>query len=296
MKTILITGANGFVGQNLVQKLLKNKYKVIATGKGSGRLPIQDDQFVFESMDFTDENEVTRVLHKHKPSVLIHSGAWSKPDDCELNKDEAFRINVTGTVNLLRQAAQWNCFFIFISTDFVFTGDQDVYTEESTAYPVNYYGQTKLLAEEEVKMYTGDWSIVRTILVYGRCFNGRHNIVTMVADALQNNRAIKIVDDQVRTPTFVDDLVAGILKIIERKASGIYHLSGKDVLTPYQIACAVAWYLKLDESLITRVTQESFQQPAKRPARTIFDLSRAKAELDYEPVSFEEGLKKTFEG
>lgn len=295
MQTILITGANGFVGQNLIQKLLQNKYKIVATGKGPNRLLFHDELFVFETMDFTDENEVATVLQKYKPSVLVHGGAWSKPDDCELNKEEAFRINVTGTVNLLRQAAQLKCFFIFLSTDFVFTGDQFIYTEESSACPVNYYGQTKLLAEGEVRKYPWDWSIVRTILVYGRCIKGRHNIVSMVADALQNNRAIKIVDDQVRTPTYVEDLAGGIIKIMVKHATGIFHLSGKEVLTPYQMACAVAKHLQLDESLITRVTQESFQQPARRPARTIFDLSKAKTELGYDPVSFEEGLKRTFQ-
>jgi dTDP-4-dehydrorhamnose reductase len=294
MQTILITGANGFVGQNLVQKLLQKRYKVVATGKGSCRLPFHDELFVFESMDFTEENEVAKVLQKYKPSVLVHGGAWSKPDDCELNKEEAYRINVTGTMNLLRQASHFKSFFIFLSTDFIFTGDQNIYTEESTANPVNYYGQTKMLAEEEVKKYPWDWSIVRTILVYGHCIKGRHNIVSMVADALQNNRALKIVDDQVRTPTYVADLVDGIIKIIEQQATGVFHLSGEDVLTPYQIACAVAKHLQLDESLITRVTQDSFQQPAKRPVRTIFDLSKAKRELGYMPTKFEEGLKNTF--
>jgi dTDP-4-dehydrorhamnose reductase len=116
----------------------------------------------------------------------------------------------------------------------------------------------------------------------------------MVAVAIQEGRSIGIVDDQVRTPTYVEDLADGIVKIIEKRATGIFHLSGEEVLTPYKMACAVAKYLQLDESLVKRVTAESFKQPALRPSRTIFDLAKAKRELGYQPVSFQEGLERTF--
>lgn len=294
MQTILITGANGFVGQNLVQKLLLTQNPVIATGKGSSRLSFHDEHFVFEPMDFTDDSSVEKVFQKYQPAIVVHCGAWSKPDDCELNQEEAYKINVTGTRNLLKQAERLGSFFIFLSTDFIFDGIQDIYTEESSAGPVNYYGQTKLMAEEEVKDYPHEWSVVRTVLVYGRCLKGRHNIVSMVAEALQEGRSISIVDDQVRTPTYVEDLVDGIVSIIEKRATGIFHLSGEEVLTPYRMACTVARHLQLDEQLVKRVTANSFQQPARRPARTIFDLSKAKRELGYQPVSFEEGLRRTF--
>jgi dTDP-4-dehydrorhamnose reductase len=296
MQTILITGANGFVGQNLVKKLLLNKDKVIATGKDCSRLSFQEEHFVFETMDFTDGVSVEEVFQKHRPDVVVHCGAWSKPDDCELKREEAYKVNVTGTVHLLRQAARLQSFFIFLSTDFIFDGIQNIYTEESAAGPVNYYGLTKLLAEEEVKKYLYDWSIVRTVLVYGRCLKGRHNIISMVAEALQVGRSISIVDDQVRTPTYVEDLVDGIVTIIVKRSTGIFHLSGEEVFTPYRMACAVARHLEMDESLVKRVTADNFQQPAKRPGRTVFDLSKAKRELGYQPVSFEEGLRRTFGG
>lgn len=293
MKTILITGANGFVGQNLVEKLLLTQNLIIATGKGSSRLPFKNEHFVFEPMDFTDDGSVEKVFQVYQPSIVVHCGAWSKPDDCELNKEDAYRVNVTGTVNLLRQAARLKSHFIFLSTDFIFDGVQNIYTEESFAGPVNYYGQTKLLAEEEVKNYPYEWNVVRTVLVYGRCLKGRHNIVSMVAEALLEGRSISIVDDQVRTPTYVEDLVDGIISIIEKRATGVFHLSGEEVLTPYRMACAVARHLQVDEHLVKRVTADSFQQPARRPARTIFDLSKAKRDLGYQPVSFEEGLRRT---
>jgi dTDP-4-dehydrorhamnose reductase len=295
MQNILITGSNGFVGTYLVQQMLDKNFFVIATGKGESRLPFSSPDLVYENLDFTSDEEVVNLFNKYAPAVVIHCGAISKPDECELNREAAYRTNVTGTVNLLKHASALQSFFIFLSSDFVFSGKKDIYKEDDTdIYPVNYYGETKLLAEKEVKKYEFNWTIVRTVLVYGKPLRNRHNLLTNTANSLRKNEALKIFDDQVRTPTYVDDLAKGILRIVERSATGIYHLSGKDLYTPYQMAVAVAEHLQLDASLISKVTWKDFQQPARRPARTVFDISKAQSDLDFNPVSFEEGLKRTF--
>jgi dTDP-4-dehydrorhamnose reductase len=295
MQTILITGANGFVGFYLSQLLLRKGYKVIATGKGLNRLPFHANNFVYETMDFTNEESVKGVFDKYKPDVVIHSGAMSKPDECELNKEAAFLTNVTGTLYLLHAATQLKSFFLYISTDFVFEGASLNYTEEDVVQPVNYYGQSKVLAEEEVKKYGHGWSIVRTILVYGHPKSGRQNLLTMVATALKSGKEIKIVSDQTRKPTYVEDLAQAIVNIIEKRISGIFHICGKDVITPYQIACAVADYFSLDKSKIISITAASFKEPARRPPVTGFDCNKAKKELSYEPIAFKLGMEKTFE-
>lgn len=300
MQKVLITGANGFVGYYLAKQLLKSNHFVIATGKGACRLPFASPhpiaiRFIYETLDFTNDEEVKNVFEKHQPNVVVHCGALSKPDECELNKEAAFLTNVTGTINLLNAATKFKSFFIFLSTDFVFSGEDGMYKEEDKRKPVNYYGQTKLLAEDEVQQYKWDWAIVRTVLVYGKPFLSRQNILTNTANALQKGEELKIFDDQVRTPTYVEDLANAIISIINKKAKGIYHVSGEDVMTPYGIAVAVAHHLHLDASLIEKVTEKDFDQPAKRPLKTGFDISKAKRELDYSPVSFEEGLRRTFE-
>ena len=159
---------------------------------------------------------------------------------------------------------------------------------------MNYYGETKVLAEDEVMSYPFPWSIVRTVLVYGKTFSGRENIVTNTAKLLREGKPLKIFDDQVRTPTYVEDLAGGIVAIIEKGATGIYHLSGEDVRTPYDIAGETAGYLGYDASRITAVKAHEFDQPARRPAKTGFDLSKAKKELNYQPIPFAEGLQRTF--
>ncbi len=291
---ILITGANGFVGYYLVQQLLQNGYRVIATGKGENRLPYTDGNFRYHSLDYTSKEAVAAVFSSAGPQVVVHCGAISKPDECEQNREAAFLSNVTGTMNLLEASAACRPHFVFLSTDFVFSGDRGFYKEEDERAPVNYYGETKVLAEDEVMKYAFDWTIVRTVLVYGKTFSGRENIVTNTAKALQQGKSLKIFDDQVRTPTYVEDLASGIAAIIEKRAGGIYHLSGEDIRTPYDVAVETAQWLGLDHSLITAVKAEEFDQPARRPAKTGFNISKAKNELGFQPVSFPEGLKRTF--
>ena len=295
MQKVLITGANGFVGYYLVQQLVEKNYQVIATGKGESRLPVKSENFSYETMDFTNKESVEKAFEKYHPDIVVHCGAISKPDECELNKENAFLTNVTGTIYLIQQAEKLKSFFIFLSTDFIFNGEQGKYKEEDKADPVNYYGQTKLLAEEEVKKYPYQWSIVRTVLVYGKPFLNRQNLLTVVANGLRKGESLRIFDDQIRTPTYVEDLAGGIVGIIEKNAQGIYHLSGADTLTPYQMAVAVAEYLHLDSSLITKITEHDLKQHARRPLKTGFDISKANKDLDYKPTPFNIGLAKTFE-
>ena len=169
-----------------------------------------------------------------------------------------------------------------------------MYREDDKPAPVNFYGKSKSDAEDAVKEYPGNWSIVRTVLVYGKPMTGKQNILTVVKDKLEKGEIYRVFDDQFRTPTYVEDLADGIVAIIEKKAGGIFHLSGKDYLSPYQMALHTADFLHLDKKLIVRAVASDFEQPAKRPPRTGFIIDKAIRELAFNPVSFEEGLKKTF--
>jgi dTDP-4-dehydrorhamnose reductase len=292
---VLITGANGFLGYYLTEKLLAKDHVVIATGKGNGRLPFQPGtNFFYEPMDFTDPYAVHDVFEKHQPQVVVHGGAISKPDDCELNQWQAYLVNVEGTVTTMVNAAEQKSFFLFVSTDFVFDGETGMYAEEDKTEPVNYYGKTKLEAEELVKDYEHGWAIVRTVMVYGKPVLSRANILSIVKEKLEKGERYNVVDDQMRTPTYVGDLATGIVQIIEKKAEGIYHLSGKDAMTPFEMACKAADYLELDKGLINRVASSHFSQAAKRPEKTGLNITKARNELGFEPVSFDEGLKRMF--
>ena len=294
-KTILITGANGFLGFYLTRLLLEKNHTVIATGRGDARLEYPgNENFTYAKMDFTDPFSVHDVVAEHAPEIIIHAGAVSKPDECQKDQWQAYITNVEATVTLLLNAEEHKSFFLFISTDFIFDGVKGMYTETDEPGPVNFYGKTKLEAEEAVKEYEYDWSIVRTVLVYGKPQSGRSNLLTIVKEKLEKGEGYNVVDDQVRTPTYVEDLASGIVTIIEKRATGIFHLSGEEVMTPYQMAIATADHLGLDASLIKKVTATDFPEAAQRPLITGFSIDKAKAVLGYQVTSFKEGLRKTF--
>jgi dTDP-4-dehydrorhamnose reductase len=291
---ILLTGANGFLGQYLCAMLLAEKHEVIATGKGACRLPFQQSAFQYCTLDFTEAAQVQSVLDEYVPDIIVHAGAMTQPDQCEQEPDKAYKVNVEGTRHLLSCAVKRAIYFIYISTDFIFDGRQGMYDEEAIPGPVNYYGKTKLQAESLVNQYPFDWTIVRTVLVYGKPLAGRHNILTVVKQKLESGEVYRVVSDQVRTPTYVEDLATGIVRIIERRAGGVFHISGADILTPFDMAMRTAHFLGLNASLLENVNAATFSQPATRPLKTGFDITKARQELDYQPHTFEEGLRKTF--
>jgi dTDP-4-dehydrorhamnose reductase len=245
-------------------------------------------------MELTDPLSIKAVCAAYKTDIVLHSAALSRPDECELDKEKAFATNVRATELLLQQASLNKSFFLFVSTDFVFDGQTGNYKEGDNTGPVNYYGQTKLLAEKLVQQYPYDWAIVRTILVYGKPLLPRPYLLNIVEEKLKAGIAYKVVNDQFRTPTYVEDLSAGIISIIEKKANGIFHIAGEDLLTPYEMAMQTAALLELNGSLLEPVTAATFSQPALRPAFTSFVLDKAKKQLGYQPRPFEEGLKKSF--
>jgi len=294
MQTILVIGANGFVGSHLVQEFSRQNFQTVASGSTTESVVSLPENVRYHQMDFTNREEVAKVFTSLKPDVVVHSGAMSKPDDCEMQKERAILTNVDGTKNLLAEAAIYQSHFLFLSTDFVFSGVKGMYREDEHRSPVNFYGQTKVQAEDEVMAYQFNWSIARTVLVYGQSINGKPTFIENIVSAIQRKEQLRIFEDQVRTPTFVGDLVNGLLTIIQQKATGVFHLSGKDCMTVYEAAIKAVQLNGLDEKLITPIREGDLIAPARRPKFTGFDLTKAKTVLGYDPISYEEGLRRTF--
>lgn len=290
---VLITGANGLLGQHLIKLLLKNNYQVVATSRGASRLPFQQaDNFIYHPMDITNALETWLVMNLEKPDVVIHAAAMTQVDDCEKNPQLCEQINVQGTSQILTDAETFSSHFIYISTDFVFDGEHGNYEEDDDTKPISLYGFTKMQAEAMVQTCAIPFAIVRTCLVYGNVLSGtRSNIISWVKESLEQGKNIKVVTDQLRTPTYVEDLAKGILLIIEKKAAGIFHISGKDWLSPYDIAIKTADYFNLDKTKIEKVDASTFKQPGRRPLKTGFVIEKARRELNYEPLSFDEALR-----
>ena len=295
MKKVLVTGANGLLGQHLVNRLLQKGYQVVALGKGDSRLPFTvSDSFRYYAADITEDFLVQEIVEKEMPHTVVHAAAITQVDDCQLNQEQCEAVNVRATAQLLLSAEACCRHFIYISSDFVFDGEKGNYKEADDLNPVSWYGFTKVQAEAIASTSEIPFSIVRTCLVYGNTLTGtRSNIINWVKKSLEEGKPIKVVSDQWRTPTYAEDLADGVLLVIEKVATGLWHISGKDVLTPYEMAVQTASYCKLDPSLIEKVNAGNFSQPGKRPPNTSFDISKARQELGFEPIDFAEGLRRT---
>lgn len=289
---ILITGSNGLLGQKLVQLITREgKHELIATARGENRLPFEKG-YIFESLDITKEAEIEAIVKKHQPEVIINTAAMTNVDQCETEWEDCWELNVTAVEYLIKASKKHNAFLLQLSTDFIFDGEDGPYDEEAEANPVSYYGESKLAAEQLILKSKIDWAIARTVLVYGIAHDmSRSNIILWVKKSLEEGKEIQVVDDQWRTPTLAEDLAKGCLLIAEKKAKGIFNISGDDLLTPYEMAVKTANFFKLSQSSMTKTDSTKFKQTAKRPPKTGFILDKAKKELGYQPHTFEEGIK-----
>jgi dTDP-4-dehydrorhamnose reductase len=288
---ILITGSNGLLGQKLVKLIAENGVDhLIATARGENRLP-KSDAYEFESLDITNKEEIERVLIAHNPDVVIHTAAMTNVDQCELEKEACWKLNVDAVEYLIAACKNTNAFLLHLSTDFIFDGEDGPYDEKAAANPISYYGESKLAAEKLLEASSINWAIARTVLVYGIAHDmSRSNIILWVKKSLEEAKDIKVVDDQLRSPTLAEDLAMGCYLIAEKKAKGIFNISGKDLLTPYDMAIKTADYFNLNTSTMQRADASSFSQTAKRPPKTGLLIEKAISELGYAPKSFDEGI------
>lgn len=288
---LLITGANGLLGQKLVKQCLKHDISFLATSKGINRNS-QCPAERYMSMDIVHPIEIKNVFNAFYPTHVIHTAAITNVDYCELNPEECEEINVKGTKYLFETAKEFKAHFQLLSTDFVFDGSKGMYKESDEVNPLSIYAQSKVDAEHLLMNDSYDnWSIARTIIVYGDGENlSKSNLITWAISALTKGDPMRIIDDQFRMPTWADDLAWGCLEICRRNKKGIYHLSGPELLSVYQIVERVAKYMGKSMENIEKISSKTLNQPAKRPPRTGFDLTKSEQELEYHPKKIEETL------
>lgn len=287
---ILVTGSNGLLGQKLTRLLtsLPDVY-LIATARGKSVLDIAKGEY--REMNVCNAAEVETVIGSSRPDVVIHTAAMTNVDQCESDKEGCWMANVTAVEHIVAACERTGAHLIHVSTDFIFDGSHGPLTEDEAPHPVNYYGESKLAAEELVKKCRTKWAILRTVLVYGITRDmSRSNIVLWVKKSLEDGKSIQVVDDQFRTPTLAEDLAMGCYLAARHRATGIYNISGKDFLSPYEIAIHTANFFNLNASLINKTDSSMFKQPAKRPLITGFIIDKARKDLGYEPHTFVDGI------
>ena len=291
MKKVIITGSNGLLGQSLLRLLLlqKEEYQVFGFSRGRNRSGRED--FTYVSIDLTDEFLLKEKVQEIAPDVIINTAAMTQVDACETQKEACDLLNISVVVWLVAVAKQLDIHVIHISTDFIFDGIKGCYTETDLPNPLNYYGQSKLKSEKVLLDSAINYTILRTILVYGKVFDmSRSNIVLWVKKMLEDKKEVTIVDDQYRTPTYVEDLALACKISMDKKATGIFNISSSQLLSIYQIAKQIAAVFKLDKSFIKPIATATLNQTAPRPAKTGFNLTKTNKVLNFYPGSFEEDL------
>ena len=290
---LLITGANGFLAQHLCVFFNDRGFEVHGTYRNQTVLQ-QHPTIQYHYLELTDVSSVDTLVSELKPAIIIHAAAMSKPDECNNNQAACIKNNVEITKHLVDASQRVNAHFIFLSTDFIF-GENGPHSELDQPDPLNFYGTSKLMAEKLVKSTLTNYTIVRPVFIYGSTWEGmRSGFIQWVAQQLIAGLPIKVVDDQFRTPTYAEDICKGIAQIIALQKIGDFHLAGHEIYTPYQMAIKVAELLGLDESLIEAVTSANFPEPVRRAKRSGLKIDKAIKELNYKPLSFEEGVRKSF--
>lgn len=291
---VLITGSNGLLGQKLVTYCLHNEINFVATSKGDNRNP-DCPESNYAHLDIAEKEAVLKVFELVKPTHVIHTAAITNVDQCELEPDLCKKVNIDATKFLVDAASKYKAHFQLLSTDFVFDGEKGNYSEEDEIHPLSVYAKSKAEGEKIVRAYSYDWSIVRTIIVYGVGNNlSRSNLIVWAKGAIEKGDDINIIDDQYRAPTYADDLAWACMKIIENDKTGIFHISGPETMSIYQIVERIAKFYNYPMENVHKISTATLNQPAKRPPKTGFDLSKAKEQIKYAPHTLEETLPLIF--
>jgi len=290
-KTILITGSNGLLGQKLVDLLSKEAgVNLIATARGENRLPNQSG-YTYQTLDITDPAAVEAVFAQYEPQIVIHTAAMTNVDTCESDLSGCDALNVKAVEYIVAACGKHQSFLCHLSTDFIFDGEAGPYDEDAVPNPISVYGESKLKAEQIIQASSIRWAIARTVLVFGIVPDmSRTNIILWVKKSLEEGKQINVVTDQFRTPTLAEDLAIGCWLIAQKEAEGIFNISGEELLTPYEMAIKTAEFYHLNKELIKPADSSTFSQPARRPPRTGFILTKAKTVLGYKPRTFNEGI------
>ena len=284
---ILITGINGLLGNSLYKLLQNSDHKLFFSSRNLGGLANY-------KVDISNKGEVNSFFASQKPDIVINCAAMANVDLCEEENELCWKINVGGVKNLVDACKRHSTHLTHISTDYIFDGKKEsgIYNEGDDPNPQGYYAKSKLEGERVIVDSNISYSILRTILVYG--IHEKANIVTFVKNSLEENKTVNLVSDQVRMPTFADDLSRACIKASEKKAEGIFHICGPDQMSYLDIGYRIAEYFSLDKNLINHVKTTDLNQKAKRPFKTGFDLDKAKNILNYMPTKFEDSLDIIF--
>ena len=281
---IIGTGLTGLVGSRIVELLPQFSFENISRSTG---------------VDITKKEIVLETIKNSSASIVLHMAAKTNVDGCEADKQfgengEAWKINVLGTANIVEACEKTGKKLVYISTDMVFPGDKplgETYSEEEMPNPKNWYATTKYQAERLVSAAQTPTLIIRIAYPYRANFE-KKEYVRVFIDLLKNQKAIKVVEDHYFTPTFIDDIPLALDLLLKTNQTGIFHVAGKEAVSPFIVAQKIAEMFNFDSSLITKTTREEY---FKNKAIRGFNLSLNNDKIEKLGISltaFSQGLEE----
>ncbi|MGA5741609.1 dTDP-4-dehydrorhamnose reductase [Bacillus cereus] len=251
---VLVTGAKGQLGQDLVSLLKEQTWEIFGVGR--------------EELNITDEKQVSEKVLLIQPDIIIHTAAYTQVDQAESDEEAAFKVNAEGTKYLAQAAEVVGAKFCYVSTDYVFDGTKETpYKAGDQTNPQTVYGKSKLVGEQYTQEYCSKSYIVRTSWVFGLYGN---NFVKTMLRLAEENKELGIVHDQVGSPTYTTDLARFIISLVQTDKYGVYHGSNSGVCSWYEFAKEIFKQSNI-EILVNPLKTEDFPRPAARPKYSVLD-------------------------
>ena len=289
---IMITGDKGQLGTDCT-KVLGNTHEVLGVD--------------IDEVDITQLPDIESLVQQFRPNIIVNCAAYTRVDDCEIEKELAWKANVTGAENLAKCVDKYGDRLIHISTDYVFDGRKKVpepYVETDKTNPISSYGRSKLEGEKAVQKATDRFIILRTAWLYG--IRGHNFLKTMLKLSLRSSdNKIKVVNDQFGSPTWSYRLALQIERLVETNAQGVFHATAKGYCTWYELAVYFLKKMDVPHTIIPCTTEE-YPMPAPRPMNSILEnrnltekglniMADWKSDVDEFVLNFREVLLKELE-
>ena len=276
MKKVLLLGATGLLGSN-IYKALNQKFTVIPTARKISH----SKKYLL--LDITNYNQLKNIIEQYNPDVIINCIAFTDVDKAEEQKKTAYDINVKTVKNIVKASSK-DSKILHISSDYVFDGKKDNYIETDSTFPVNYYGRTKLEAENILIGSNRDVLIFRLNVL----FDGnkqKNNFFSWVCSALLNKEKINVAIDQISNPVYIPDFIDILIDSILLNYSGLYHYGSLNPISRYEFAINISKLLEIETDLINPVSTNSLKQIAKRPSNSFLNCDKIKSDFNIDLFS-----------